>query len=384
MLQESIPQFRTVAAGEVIYAEGYAGNACIYVIAEGKVEITTRRDETGTAVLAVLGKDEYFGESALLAAEPRGSAARALSFCRLIVIDPKTIDDELDRVSPLLRHLMRSLIHKSKRAVDRVPADVHADSLSRVVSYANVLSLMAEAGRHDVHRDEDVFIALVSVFERCQAISGHPRMQVMATLRRMETLGLIGIGTVGDFAQGETAVSIDEPVGRQAVVFNALRIIESAQRCVDRGLGIPVAREVEQAGLTSLDALVGIEKQLLLDKLYRGASATFSGFREPAQSVEQLETLSDMLFIDDRTLFDTVSVFDSSDLAKMLVSAKHRTVSDRLLSVMTRAKQLEVSRIIQRDVVIDAIEIAEIERSFIRLLKSIKSGATVPPARSST
>jgi len=42
--QENAPQFRAVAAGEVVYPEGYAGNACIYVIAEGKVEILLKKN----------------------------------------------------------------------------------------------------------------------------------------------------------------------------------------------------------------------------------------------------------------------------------------------------------------------------------------------------
>ena len=84
---------------------------------------------------------------------------------------------------------------------------------------------------------------------------------------------------------------------------------------------------------------------------------------------------------DDRTLFDTVSAFDPSDLAKMLISATDRAVSERLLWVMTRARQHEVSRIIRSNPEIDPLETEDIARRFMRLLKSIKSGATIPPAR---
>jgi CRP-like cAMP-binding protein len=185
--QENAPQFRTVAAGEVVYSEGYAGNACVYVIAEGKVQISTRCDGR-RVVLAILGKDECFGECALLRSEPRGSTARALSFCRLIVIDPTTVEVELERVSPLLRHLMRSLIRRNKRVDELLSAHTNADLLHGIVSYANLLSLMARTESHDARRhpnSQNASIPYVDAFKQCEAIIGHPRMHIMAMLKRM-------------------------------------------------------------------------------------------------------------------------------------------------------------------------------------------------------
>ena len=384
MHQENAPLFRAVAPGEVVYSEGYAGNACIYVIAEGKVEISTRCDER-RVVLAILGKDECFGECALLRSEPRGSTARALSFCRLIVIDPTTVEVELERVSPLLRHLMRSLIRRNKRVDELLPAHTNADLLHGIVSYANLLSLMARAESHDARcrpDSENVSISFVNAFKQCQAIIGHPRMHIMAMLKRMETLNLIAFETAGgEFGDDAASSVIDDAAERQAVVFDPVRIIESAQRVADHSLGISIVSELEQAGLTNLDALIGIEKQLLLDKLSRGDNGALTISKKPPRSTNEYESLADLEFIDDRTLFDTVSGFDPSDLAKMLISATDRAVSERLLWVMTKARQHEVSRIIRSNPVIDPLEIEDISRRFIRLLKSIKTGATIPPVR---
>jgi CRP-like cAMP-binding protein len=382
--QEKAPQFRAVAAGEVVYSEGYAGNACIYVIAEGKIEISTRCDER-RVVLAILGKDECFGECALLRSEPRGSTARALSFCRLIVIDPTSVEVELERVSPLLRHLMRSLIRRNKRVDELLPAHTNADLLHGIVSYANLLSLMARAESHDARRhpsSENVSISFTDAFRHCQAIIGHPRMHIMAMLRRMETLNLIAFETArGDFVDDVSSPTADDTVERQVVVFNPGRIVESAQRAADHSLGISIVTELEQAGLTNLDALVGIERQLLLDKLSREDNGIPASSKKPPRSTNDYKSLADIEFIDDRTLFDTVNAFDPSDLAKMLVSATDRAVSERLLWVMTKARQHEVSRIIRSNPMIDPIEIDDISRRFIRLLKSIKTGGTIPPVR---
>jgi hypothetical protein len=57
------------------------------------------------------------------------------------------------------------------------------------------------------------------------------------------------------------------------------------------------------------------------------------------------------------------------------------SIADRLLSVMTQARQNEISWIMRRDVKIDPLEIPEIEQRFIDLVKSIKSpsmSASIP------
>lgn len=362
--QDTASHLRTVAAGEVIYAEGFAGNPGIYIITEGRVELSTQCEER-RVVLAVLGKDECFGESALLPSAPRASTARALTFCRLIVIDPTTVEGELERVSPLLGLLLHSLIRRNRRADEFRPAHMSADLYSGVVAYANLLRVLAEARTQQAGPDDardEVSIPLADVFQQCQSITGHPRMHVLATLKRMETLDLIAL---------EAADNHD-----QSIRFDASRIVDRAQRAADRGVGVSLAAELDQDGLTHFDALVGIEKQLLLDKLARADRGALDVSRMPARPNQQFESLNDVIFIDDRTLFDTVSAFPSTDLAKMLVAETDRAVSERLLSVMTKARQHDVLRIIRQDVAVEPHEIDEIEQRFMRLLKSIKAGGS--------
>ena len=92
------------------------------------------------------------------------------------------------------------------------------------------------------------------------------------------------------------------------------------------------------------------------------------------RAASELESLTDLDLIDDRTLFDALSAFDTYDLAKLLASTTDRSVSERLLSVMTKARQSETSWIMRRGLVINPLEILDIEQRFIQLVKSIKTG----------
>ena len=117
---------RTAAPGEIIYSEGFAGERLIFVIADGKVEISTRCDDK-KVVMATLGRGEFFGETALLGAEPRPNTAKALSFCQLTVVPASLIEEELERVTPMLRHVVRTLTRRVKAKDDLLATYTHAD-----------------------------------------------------------------------------------------------------------------------------------------------------------------------------------------------------------------------------------------------------------------
>jgi len=70
------------AAGEVIVAEGDAGNS-MFVVARGKASVTLSQTE---GELAALGEGAFFGEMSLLTGDPRRATVTAVSDCELIEI----------------------------------------------------------------------------------------------------------------------------------------------------------------------------------------------------------------------------------------------------------------------------------------------------------
>lgn len=400
MNQQQSSRSRTAAPGEVIFSEGYVGTSALYVIADGKVEISTQCDEK-RVILATLGKGEIFGESALLPSEPRGSTAKALTFCRLTVIETSVVEEELERVSPLLRHLVRTMIRRTRRKDELLATYTHADFLPGVLSYAHVLALMAGADTQSRVRrapGEEVSVPLAEVIKKCRAIAGHSRLHVMAMLKRMEKLNLLSFdaGRPEYIGKGGAA-SEDGAAGRHMVSFDPIRLVERAQQVADHELDLAITGELELIELSDLEALIGVEKQLILKKLshseiaedifafrkskvlnYVEEQGTAYFSKRKIRPASQLESLGDLEFVDQRTLFDAVSAFDTYDLAKLLATMADQTIADRLLSVMTQARQNEISWIMRRDIKIDPLEIPEIEQRFLDLVRSIKSPSMTP------
>ncbi|WP_347468822.1 Crp/Fnr family transcriptional regulator [Burkholderia stagnalis] len=394
---------RTAAPGEVIYSEGFGGEAVIYLIADGKVELSARCDDK-KVVVATLGRGEFFGESALLASEPRGHTAKALSFCQLTVVPASMLDEEIERVSALLRHIVRTLVRRVKRKDDLLATYTHADFLPGVLSYAHVLALMAGGERRGGDdawarrpmqmQAEQAAVPLADVIKKCRAIAGHSRPHVMAMLRRMEKLNLVTI----EAAQGEQlggassdyAASAD---ARQVVTFDAARITDRAQQVADHELDLSINSELELIELADLESLIGVEKKLLLSKLSHGeiAEDVFAFRKSKVLSyVEQkgvayfsrrtvrrgeIAALEDLAWVDQRTLFEVVSAFDTYDLAKLIASTDDLSVVDRLFSVMTETRRNEVSWVTRRDLKLDPVEVGDIEQRLLDAVRALKAPA---------
>lgn len=398
---------RTAAPGEVIYSEGFAGEPVIYVITEGRVEISTHCDEK-KVVLATVGKGEFFGEAALLPSEPRAQTAKALSFCQLTVVPSSMVDEELERASPLLKHLLRTTIRRGKKKDDLLATYTHADFLPGVVSYAHVLALMASGegteasdgwGRRS--QPDEVAVTLPSVIAKCRAIAGHSRPHVMTMLRRMEKLNLVAmeLGRTEHLANNGRHSTNDGATARQVVRFDPARIIERAQQVADHDLDVAINSELELIELSDLEALIGVERRVLMNKLSHSEIAEdLFAFRKTnvlsyveqkgisyftkrsARPGGEVASLEDLEYVDQRTLFEAVSATDTYDLAKMLAAMTDEAVAERLQSVMTEARKKEVSWVMRREIKLDPLEVSDIEQRFIESVRAIKLAAAGAPA----
>lgn len=74
------PDVRAFAAGEVIFAEGQAGD-CMFAVLDGQIEI--RKQEK---TLETVSPGGVFGEMALIDQEPRSASAVAKTDCRVAAI----------------------------------------------------------------------------------------------------------------------------------------------------------------------------------------------------------------------------------------------------------------------------------------------------------
>ncbi|MDZ4403508.1 cyclic nucleotide-binding domain-containing protein [Prosthecobacter sp.] len=99
------------AAGEVIYAQGEAGQGMLLVLS-GTVEVSVATPE-GPRVLARFGAGDFLGDMALITNQPRAATARALTAVTAEWIDDRSFEERLleqpDRRASYLALLMQRI-----------------------------------------------------------------------------------------------------------------------------------------------------------------------------------------------------------------------------------------------------------------------------------
>jgi CRP-like cAMP-binding protein len=276
MAQQQALPVRTASPGEIIFSEGAMGNPLMYVIKEGSVEISITRGER-KVVLSTLERGQFFGEMALLSTEPRSATAKALSYCEFQVIEGDALERLIDKSSPIVRYMLRTLITMVKKKDELVAR--HAMGFSVVVAYAQLLELIAvpEATSGKLRRDREAEVSLPmdEVVDKCMRILRHSRQEVTATLKHMFKLGLV---TVESGRPGYRKVRLNDKVvtvddgkpAYQNLRFNHEEIVKKAQNLpesANQDLAGFIRAELELVDLAEIEAMVGIDRGAILRKL---------------------------------------------------------------------------------------------------------------------
>jgi diguanylate cyclase len=115
---------RTLTAGEMLFAQGDAGD-CAYLIESGTIEIFTETQGRRT-VIARLGRDEILGEMMLAGDRTRSATVQAVEPTVLSVITQERLSEHLERADPLLRHLLNVTLARARdnlRRARSLPVD---------------------------------------------------------------------------------------------------------------------------------------------------------------------------------------------------------------------------------------------------------------------
>jgi len=108
-------------AGEQIFKEGDIGD-CAYLIEKGVVEVIVT-DQGAERQISLMGKNEMFGEVALIDHQPRTATVRAVEKTVLVPIRRKLVEVLLEKSDPILSHLLLVILERfrNKQSSNLVP-----------------------------------------------------------------------------------------------------------------------------------------------------------------------------------------------------------------------------------------------------------------------
>ncbi|MDZ5697509.1 Crp/Fnr family transcriptional regulator [Chelativorans sp. M5D2P16] len=169
--------------GQTVFSQGDPADAVFY-IQKGKVKVTVVSEQGKEAVVAMLGRNEFFGEGCLAGQVKRFSTVEAISDAVISRLD-KTAILRVIREEPAFSELF--IAHLLSRAV-RVEADL-VDQLfnSSEKRLARLLLLLANFGKDE---QPEPMIAKISQETLAQMI-GTTRARVSFFMNKFRKLGFI-------------------------------------------------------------------------------------------------------------------------------------------------------------------------------------------------
>jgi flavin-dependent dehydrogenase len=99
--------------GETIIRKGEIGD-CMYVVQDGCVEVVTDTDNQEVR-LAILGKNEFFGEMAIFEHESRSATVRALGKARILTVDHKNFLRHIHEDPSLAYRMVRVMSNRVRK-----------------------------------------------------------------------------------------------------------------------------------------------------------------------------------------------------------------------------------------------------------------------------
>lgn len=117
----SDPKLQTISKGKSIFFEG-SGAGEVYLVRSGLVEISQKSANGEKMVLKTVGKNEIFGEMALVDNMPRSATAIALDDTECYVMSRKMFEEKLEKLDPFVRGIFRVLSHTIREANQKLAA----------------------------------------------------------------------------------------------------------------------------------------------------------------------------------------------------------------------------------------------------------------------
>ena len=166
-----------------IFSQGDAADSVFYIL-EGDIKVTVVSEHGKEAVVAILGKDEFFGEGCLAGQKRRMATATAMTACQVMRIAKETVIRALHEEPAFSEMFMAHLLARTIRVEEDLVDQLFNSSEKRL---ARALLLLANFGKEG--RPEPI-ITKVSQ-ETLAEMIGTTRSRVSFFMNKFRKLGFI-------------------------------------------------------------------------------------------------------------------------------------------------------------------------------------------------
>lgn len=195
-----IAQEKKYPAGREIFREGDPGDG-VYVLVEGRVEISATISQNSRSILSQAGPGEVFGEMAVLETKPRSATATAARDTTVYFIPREPLLELLGQSPAFALELLRDSSRRLREFDQR-----HVQEMLQAERLA-VIGRFARAIVHDLKNPLNI-ISLTAQMSAMQTATPESRQKSVTTIcAQVDRIGDL-IGDILDFTQGARAETI--------------------------------------------------------------------------------------------------------------------------------------------------------------------------------
>ena len=136
------------AKGSTVINQGDKGDS-LYIVAEGRAEVTVKQAEGHEITISYLGDGDFFGEMALISEDTRSASVKALTDCKLLVLDRQTLYATIPADSDAMVDLQR-LVEQRKASLENIIARASLVAPEQAATTVAIYSPKGGSGRTTV------------------------------------------------------------------------------------------------------------------------------------------------------------------------------------------------------------------------------------------
>ncbi|MEG6551061.1 cyclic nucleotide-binding domain-containing protein [Desulfocurvibacter africanus] len=382
---------------QIVLREGQS-NPTAYMVKRGSVTIY-RIVNNRRVVLGVIKPGQFFGEASLLTGEPFHANAEADDYTELIPFDAPLLHGLLLKSPVPLQRLLRHLLERVKvleKAIQDQPTNNRVLGVCQVL---HLLHLASEQGQPKKRGNADpVEFSSTDTHRAIRNILLISQLELELILERLAKLGLIAISDVKQSRYeknifGELQKTGEQVRDRMISLCNPQTFLSTARNLAvsDPDPNSPFTKELEYIDIHAFAQLVDASPEMLYRKIGNQevpeelfflcktqaqawaremGENFFKKIKRKRLKLEELETVDDIVMVDDTTLQEAFPLLGFHKLG-ILYSAAQPETRDKILANLSR-KMAKVIHDEGRDKKFSDTEVADVEHELMELIKQRK------------
>ncbi|OEU68724.1 MAG: Crp/Fnr family transcriptional regulator [Desulfovibrio sp. S3730MH75] len=382
----SSPNIKSFFKGQEIFKEGQESSVA-YMIKKGAVNIY-KVINNEKIILARLGEGEIFGEMGIISKGSRTANAEAAEYCDLVILTDQIILKLLDQCPKTVQYMIRLFVKRLARTGDMISAKGHRSnftSICRIMDlvYQNHISMPRDQAKKE--RNHDLGLEYNKLCKAIRGIILVSQGEIDTVINKLKSLRIVEISDIRTGrAFPDRFVKIADPVTFTEVTNNLFKELQKTAYTSTSELQTVDIYEI--AEMLHSDAKVIYKKianedfpetMFLFDRLKVSEWAAdkepgyFSKVKKKKKSLDDLEEIEDIVFVDNATLKEVFTRLGYHKLGILMGIAE----DDARKKIMHNLAK-KIAQIVQDEVRgnVNEAEAEDVVYEMFELVRDIKGG----------